>query len=391
MNGASPTVVRANDAASLRPLFLLDPSVIYLNHGSFGACPISVFETYQSWQLELERNPVRFLKVRAAGLMADARDVLADYVGCPAKDCVFVPNATAGVYLATQSLLALLEPGDEIVMTDHEYQPCQTIWQEVSERTGVRLVVVPITIPYTTDDAFVEEFWARVTPRTKIVFLSHITSITALRFPVKAICARARAADITSIIDGAHAPGHVPLDISDIDPDFYGGSCHKWMLAPKGTGFLYVAEPYQAAMRPLFPSWGWREIADFTVRHHEQGTRDPAALLAVPEAVAFMRAYDWDSVRARSHELALRTRDAIHALTGLAVLTPPTHFSQMCAIPLPQNLAAEAIKEALFERYHIEAPVHALNGSPYLRLSIQGYNDDHDADALIRAMEELLA
>ncbi|MBK8026213.1 MAG: aminotransferase class V-fold PLP-dependent enzyme [Chloroflexi bacterium] len=274
MNGATRPVVRpANDAVSLRPLFLLDPAVTYLNHGSFGACPISVFETYQKWQLELERNPFRFLKVRAPQLMAEARDALAEYVGCPAKDCVFVPNATAGVSLAAQALMPSLGPGDEIVMTDHEYHPCQLIWNDISRRTGAKLVIVPVTLPYTSDEAFLEEFWSRVTPRTRIVFLSHITSITTLWFPVKAICEQARAAGIISIVDGAHAPGHIPLNVSDIAADFYGGSCHKWMLAPKGTGFLYVSERFQPLMRPLFLSWGWRDDADFTARLHEQGTR----------------------------------------------------------------------------------------------------------------------
>lgn len=381
----------ANDAASLRPLFMLDPALTFLNHASFGACPVPVFEAYQRWQVELERNPFDFIKHRAFGLVNNARDVVAEYAHCPPEDCVFVVNATAGVYTAIQSLAGILELGDEILMTDQEYVPCSYAWADFCQRTGVKLVGAPISLPYTTDEAFVESFWSYVTPRTRVIYLSHVTSITAIILPVKAICERARAAGIITMIDGAHGTGQIPVDILDINPDFYGGNCHKWMCAPKGTGFLYVAKPYQAPIRPLFLSWGWRDDADFTTKMHEQGTRDPAAILAVPDAIAFMRDHDWDSVRTRSHALLIETRAALHDLTGLPILAPESSVAQMAAIPLPDRLQAESVKESLFEHYHIEVPVHPFKGRALLRVSIQGYNDESDTDALIRALGEVLA
>lgn len=381
----------ANDAAALRPLFLLDPSVTFLNHASFGACPLPVFKSYQRWQIELERHPYQFLKLRMTKLMADARDVIADYVTCPPEDCVFIPNATSGVYLAAQAVAPSLHAGDEILMTDHEFLPCKVIWQDISARTGARLISAPVTLPYTTDDAFVESFWSRVTPHTRVVYLSHVTSQTALTFPIKAVVARAREAGIVTIIDGAHAPGQIPVDILDIAPDFYSSNCHKWLCAPKGSGFIYVSKPFQPLMRPLFLSWGWRDDADFTTRIHEQGTRDPSALLAVPDAIAFLDAYNWDSVRERCHDITCQTRDAIHALTGLPRLAPDSSFAQMCAIPLPGWIDSASLQEALYSRYHIEIPVHPFNGTAHIRLSVQGYNDEHDTETLVRALEEILA
>ncbi|MDZ4770741.1 MAG: aminotransferase class V-fold PLP-dependent enzyme [Chloroflexota bacterium] len=382
-----------NDTASLRAQFLLDPSVVFLNHGSFGACPKPVFETYQRWQVELERQPVRFIKDRLPGLMADARDALAEFIGAAAKDTVFVFNATAGVQMAANAIAASLRPGDEIVITDHEYHPCAVIWYDVAARTGARVVVAPVTLPFTDDDSFVEAYWSHVTPSTRVVFMSHVSSIAALLFPVEAIVERARAAGIISVIDGAHVPGQFPLHVESVGADFYTGNCHKWMCAPKASGFLCVAEPFQAAMRPLFLSWGWRDDADFTTRQHEQGTRDPAAILAVPNAIAFLRDHDWFMVRARCRDLLLRTRDRLHAISHTSPVIPASHIGQMASVPLtlPAGVTADALKDRLYDGYRIEIPVHDINGQTYIRVSIQGYNTESDADTLIGALEELLA
>jgi isopenicillin-N epimerase len=382
----------ANDPASLRAQFLLDPSVTFLNHGSFGACPAPVFDAYQNWQRELERQPVQFMKYRAARLMADARDVLAQYLHVPSADLVFAFNATAAVHMSAGAIAGLLRPGDEILTTDHEYHPCSLIWADVAARAGAQVVTAQLPLPYRDDGDCLDALWEHVTPRTRVIFMSHLSSVAALHLPVEAVCARARAQGIITVIDGAHAPGQIALDLSALGADFYGGNCHKWMCAPKGAGFLYVSPAYQALMRPLFLSWGWYEGADFTTRQHEQGTRDPAALLAVPDAIAFMRDHDWNAVRARCRDLLLATRAAIHTMTGLPCIVPDSHISQMCSIPLrlPDGMTASSMKEALYDDWRIEVPVNEGASGVYLRISIQGYNDQADADRLIAALRALL-
>lgn len=393
MTAIPPTsLIYRNDSASLREQFLLDRTVVYLNHGSFGACPKPVFEAYQNWQLELERQPVQFLKYRVPALMADARDALAQFLNAPYEDVIFAFNATAGVHMAANALASSLNPGDEIVITDHEYHPCAVTWHDVAARTGAHVVVAQTPLPWVDDETFIEAFWSHVTPRTRVVFLSHVSSMAALKFPVEALCARAREAGIISVVDGAHVPGQYSLDVLAIGADFYTGNCHKWMCAPKGSGFLYAHKAQQSNMRPLFLSWGWRSDADFTTRHHEQGTRDPAAFLAVPNAIAFMAAHDWPAVRANCRELLLNTRRRIHAMGNYPVLIPDAHIGQMASMPLrlPVGVNPDDFKDNLYAQFRIEAPVHEISGQVVIRVSIQGYNDQADADALLLALEELL-
>ena len=226
-----------------------------------------------------------------------------------------MPNATSGVNVAVRSLD--LQPGDEILTTQHEYGACTYTWQHACARSGARLVEQAIPLPYTTPEAFVEAFWQGVTPRTRVIYLSHITSPTALIFPVAEICARARAAGIITVIDGAHAPGQIPLDLPKIGADFYTGNCHKWMCTPKGSAFLYVRPERQAQTESVIVSWGWGDDATFISRNQRQGTRDPAAYLSVPAGIDFLAAHDWDSVRARCHDLGVELREQIAELTRL--------------------------------------------------------------------------
>ena len=207
--------------------FLLDPDVIFLNHGSFGASPKPVFKAYQDWQLELERQPVEFLGRRANALLEDARIILADYLHCQADEVVYATNPTTAINLIVRSLP--LQPGDEILTTDHEYGAMDRTWRFVCKSTGAVYRQQPIPLPVTTPEDFIETFWAGVTPKTKIIFLSQITSPTALIFPVEQICQRARQAGILTIVDGAHAPGQIPLDLTALGADFYTGACHKWL------------------------------------------------------------------------------------------------------------------------------------------------------------------
>jgi isopenicillin-N epimerase len=378
---------------SLRSHFLLDPRVVYLNHGSFGACPKQVFEVYQHWQRELERQPVEFLGRRFNGLMAEARGKLSTYLHCQAEEVVYFPNPTTAINMVARSLD--LGPGVEILTTDHEYGAMDRTWRFLCQQTGARYVRQPIPLPLTSEEAFVEALWAGVNERTRVVFLSHITSPTALIFPVGSICQRARQAGLLSIVDGAHAPGHVPLDLEALGADIYTGACHKWLCAPKGASFLYARKELQPVLKPLVVSWGWESDhpgeSPFIDYHEWQGTRDPAAFLSVPAAIEFQRQHGWPSIRERCHDLASRTRQRINDRTGLSAICPdsPAWFGQMAAARLP-DLPVEVLQHRLYDRYRIEIPVQRWNGQPLIRVSFQAYNDASDAEALVEALEELL-
>jgi isopenicillin-N epimerase len=215
-----------SDGTDLRAEFLLDPTVTFLNHGSFGACARTVFERYQAWQLELERQPVLFLERRLDGLLAEARAALGAYVGADPDDLVFVPNATTGVYLAAWAVG--LKAGDEVLTTDLEYGALDLTWEHVCGDFGARYVRTPIRLPVTSPEEVVEAVWAGVGPRTRVLFISHHTSSTALTLPVAELCTRAREAGLRTVVDGAHVPGHLTLDLRTLDVDYYAGNCHKW-------------------------------------------------------------------------------------------------------------------------------------------------------------------
>jgi isopenicillin-N epimerase len=344
----------------LRDEFLLDPRVIFLNHGSFGACPRPVFETYQRWQRELEREPVEFLARRWEGLLAEARAALAEYVGARPEDLVFVTNAMTGMNTVVRSLG--LGPGDEVLMSDQEYGAVRLAW----EAAGARVVCAPL-----------EALWEHATEHTRVLSISHVTSPTGAIVPVEEHCRRAQEAGILSVVDGAHAPGHVPLDLAVVGADAYTGNCHKWLAAPKGAGFLWVRPELQERIDPLVVTWGFDE-REFARRHSRSGTRDPAAWLSVPAAIEFQREWGWDEVRARCHALVER----FVAESGLPVAARP--FGQMASVELPGD--AEETQRRLWGEHRIEIPGIDWNGRQLLRISVQGYNEPEDIDRLLAAL-----
>lgn len=377
-----------SDGTDLRAEFLLDPDVTFLNHGSFGACPRAVFERYVEWQRELERQPVLFLARRLDGLLAEARAALGAYVGSDPDDLIFVPNATSGVNVAAWGLG--LEAGDEVLSTNLEYGALDLAWEHVCGDFGARYVRAPVPLPLASEEDVVEAVWSHVSGRTRVLYLSHHTSATALTLPVAELCRRARERGITTVVDGAHAPGHIPLDLRELDVDFYAGNCHKWLCSPKGAGFLYVRRELQPKVHPLVISWGYRdEDPTFVARHEEQGTRDPSAYLTVPDAIEWQREHDWDAVRARCHELARRAPGEL----GLPALVPGTRhdlFGQMVALRLPDDAPAD-LKERLYDEHRVELPVGDLDdGSRLIRVSFQGYNDECDLERLKAALAALL-
>ncbi|MBN1583297.1 MAG: aminotransferase class V-fold PLP-dependent enzyme [Anaerolineae bacterium] len=375
----------------LRDLFLLRPNVVFLNHGSFGACPRPVFETYQAWQLELERQPVEFVQRRSTDLLAEARQALGAYIGADGDDLVYVTNVTIGLNIVARSLP--LEPGDEVLTTDHEYGSLNRTWEFVCEKRGAHYIQRPVPLPIKSTEQVVDAIWSGVTDRTRVLFLSHITSPTALILPVEELIRRARAAGILTVIDGAHAAGQLPLDMAALGADFYSGNCHKWMMAPKGSAFLYARREMQPLLEPLI---GGRkddlQVSRLVDEHQYHGTRDLAAFLAVPAAIQFMHDHDWDAVRVRCHELVRHARDEVARLTGVPPVVPdaPDWFAQIAVLPIPACDMA-ALRAWLYDEHQIEIPVFTWHDHSLVRLSVQGYITREDVERLIEAIGTFFA
>ncbi|MCC6208512.1 MAG: aminotransferase class V-fold PLP-dependent enzyme [Gammaproteobacteria bacterium] len=380
----------------LKSLFLLDPDVVFLNHGSYGATPRPVFEACQEWRLRLEREPVQFINNELPGLLRDARGVLGEYLNADPDDLVYIPNATFGMNVIARALP--LAPGDEVLTTDHEYGAIDNAWLYACHKSGARYVRQPVPFPAASDTAIVDEIWRGVTPRTRVLMLSHITSSTALRLPVETLCARARAAGILTAIDGAHAPGQIPLDLRALGADFYTGNCHKWLCSPKGAAFLYTRCELQPLIEPPVIGWGYgnnRKLAqnpDYVDALQWLGTNDLAAYLAVPSAIAFQREHDWPRVRAQCHALLDESLRRVSALTGLPPLYhSDTQYAQMAVNALPRIHDLAAFNRRLFDHYRIEIPCIEWNGHQFLRIALQGYNSRADIDVLLAALARELA
>ena len=355
-----------------RDPFLLDPEVVFLNHGSFGACPRPVFDVYQEWQVRLEREPVELFARRLEDELGLVRSALAAYVGAPADDLVLVPNATAALNLVLRSLR--LGPGDEILTTEHEYGAVELLLRFVVERTGARVVRRP--------GEYAESIWSGATERTRVLVMSHVTSPTALLLPVAEVCARAREAGVLSVVDGAHAPGHVPLDLARLGADFYAGNCHKWLCAPKGSGFLYARPDRQELLDPLVVGWGYQE-SKFALRHGLQDTRDPSAYLAVPAAIEFVREHG----RAAECRALLREGSRRLVADGFELYAADQPL-QMACFRLPE-CDPEEVERRLLEEFRIEAPVRDWNEERLIRVSIGPYNTATDLSGLADALRRL--
>lgn len=372
--------------------FLVRPDIAYLNHGSYGARPQPVFDTYQRWQRELEAEPVEFLSRRLPDLLAEARASVADYVGTSPDNLVFVPNATHGMNIIARSLE--FSPGDEVLGTDHEYGAVERTWRFVCERQGAHYRTQPIPLPVTSADAIIEQLWRGVTERTRLIVVSHISSPTALIFPVAEIARRAAAQGILTAVDGAHAPGQIDLNLDAVGADFYVGNGHKWMSGAVGAGFLYARPNRQQLLKPLVVSWGWdpREPGPSPFQDYFGwiGTDDPAAYLSMPAAIAFQREHDWPKVRAACHALASQTQAQIATMTGLSPISPDSleWWSQMCVAPLPSNgnLTVQELQRHLWEEYQVEIPIVEWQGYCFVRLSIQAYNSVDDVERLLAGL-----
>ena len=379
----------------MRELFDLDPALVFLNHGSYGACPQPVRQALHDWHTQMERNPVEFLGRRSATLLRAAREQLAGFVGAQADDLVFVPNATTGVNVVARSLD--LQPGDEVLGTTLEYGACDAAWDFICAQHQARYLRTPVALPL-DDEACVRQIMAGVTPRTRLVFISHLASTTALILPVAAVIGAAHERGLPVLVDGAHAPGQLELSLDALGADFYTGNCHKWLCAPKGSGFLHARPEQQARLHASVVSWGYLAGSGghtgfdaytgrslFERRLQWQGTRDLCGWLAVGAAIDFHRQHLGPEVRAHCRRLALALMHELAAHFKLPVIGSDPHFAQMVPVPVPP-CDAEALRRKLFEQHRIEVPVTQHEGRSFVRVSVQGYNTRAELEALAQAL-----
>ncbi|HVM86831.1 MAG TPA: aminotransferase class V-fold PLP-dependent enzyme, partial [Puia sp.] len=292
---------------NIKEQFLLDPSVIFLNHGSFGACPKPIIEDYQRWQMALEFEPVQFITKKREEALLVSKKTFAPYIGCDPEDFFFLQNPTTAINQVIKSLE--LKAGDEVLTTDHEYGAMDKTFDFYSEKKGFFYRRQKISLPLLSREQFIEEFWKGYNEKTKAIFISHCTSTTALIFPVKEICERAKQLGLITIVDGAHVPGHLPLNLQGIKADFYTGTLHKWLLSPKGCTFLYVNKNMQHLLEPLIISWGYKAAipakTKFLEENEMQGTREISAYLTVPAILNFFEKFNMPERQAQCRKTIL--------------------------------------------------------------------------------------
>ncbi len=409
--------------SELAPAWALDPSIAFLNHGSFGACPRSVLEAQTAWRDRMEAQPVQFLARDLPGLLAVARRELGAFVGADPDDLAFVANATGAVNAVVRSLR--FAPGDELLTNDHEYNATINVLRHVAERDGARVVVVPIPLPVESEDAVVGAILGAVTDHTRLALVSHVTSPTAIVFPVERIVAGLADRGVETLVDGAHAPGMLPLDLGRLGAAWYTGNLHKWVCAPKGAAFLHARRDRQPGIRPNTISHGANEILDaaapggrtrFRAEFDWQGTLDPTAWLAVPDALRVVGGLvdgGWPAVMDRNRQLTLRARTALAATLGLpaSAPAPASMLGSMVALPLPEDgplaagaggsspLDTDSLQRRLVAEHRVEVPIVSwpvpaagpARPRRLIRVSSALHNGPDDVDRLVAALAAIAA
>jgi isopenicillin-N epimerase len=365
---------------SLLPFWALDPKVTYLNHGSFGACPSAVLEAQSGLRLEMEREPVDFLDETLPARLEAARRSLATFVGAEACDLALVPNATTGVNAVLRSLA--FEPGDELLVTNHTYAACRKTVDFVAARAGARVVEAKVPFPLQSEEEVLAAVLSCVSPRTRLALLDHVTSPTALVLPIVRLVSELKARGVETLVDGAHAPGMVPLELATLGAAYYTGNAHKWLCAPKGAAFLHARRDRQSDLHPTTISHGYPK--GFRAEFDWTGTCDPTSWLCIPEALRFIGSLlpgGWPEVMARNHALALEARALLLANLAIDPPCPATMIGSMASIPLPaaapgspaSGLECRGI-HGWFRERGIETWLHP-HPVPVLRISAQLYND----------------
>ena len=385
-----------------RAQMLLDPSAVNLNTGSFGPLPRVVFERVTALRRRLAEEPMDFLVRQAPPLLWEARERLAAFVGGDPKLLVFTANVTAAVNLIASSL-RLAAPGD-ILLTDHEYGAMHWCWERAAQRQGLTVRTFPLPRSIDAPEAIVKAACDAMTERTRLLFFSHVLSPTGMVLPARALCAEARKRGILTVIDGAHAPAFIPLNVEEIGCDFYGANCHKWLLAPTGAGFLYLGRGSEDRLQPLQVSWGWKRDRTRLDERDEfgstprlrclefEGTRDPCPWLAVPSAIDFQASLGWDAIRERIAGLVRHVRQRLGEELTLEAVTPayPALHGPMTAFRLPPQTDAAVLRRRLWDEHRIEAPVIERPDGLLIRVSTHFYNTEEEVDRLAEALAVLL-
>jgi isopenicillin-N epimerase len=382
--------------------WLLDPQVVFLNHGSFGACPERVLAVQTEWQRRMERQPLQFLVRELEAELDAARAVLAQFTGAEAEDLVFIPNATTGVNTILRSLS--FQPGDELLVTDQEYNASRNALNFVAERSGARVVVASIPFPFRHEDELVTPVLKCVTPKTKLALLDHVTSQTGVVHPIARLVNELNQRGVDTLVDGAHAPGMVPLDLKKLGATYYTGNCHKWLCAPKGAALLHVQRNKQPLIRPLTISHGAnsarQDRSRFLIEFAWTGTGDPAAFLSVPEALRFMASAlpgGWPQIMKRNRALTLAARKILCAGLNMAEPCPEEFVGSLAAVPIPAAPANRLprlpfneypLQDALREKHGIEIPIISWPAAPQrvLRIAAQLYNSLPQYELMTKAL-----
>jgi isopenicillin-N epimerase len=373
----------------IKDLFILRDDITYLNFGAFGACAKPVFSYYQELQRELEEEPTLFILEKGMSLLKEAREALGKFINCDADDLVYIPNPTYAANIIAKSWP--LKPGDEILTTDLEYGGIDRTWDYYCKKAGATFKRMNTTFPIESEDSFVEDFVKGFNSKTKLLFISHITSSTALKLPIEKIMAYAKSKGIPTFIDGAHCAGHIPIDIKALDPDIYIGACHKWMMTPKGSSFLYVKKELQYLFDPLVISWGYNSPApshsQYLDYHQTQGTRDYTAFLTIPKAIDFIKKHNWTTQNVYCHNLARENAERLHAIFDAEPLAPldSSYRCQMISIPFLSTNPVKLYRE-LFDRFKIRGSVQFKEEKSFFRYSIQAFNTQEDLDKLYDAL-----
>ena len=387
---------------NLKNQFLLDNKVTFLNHGSFGACPKKIFNEYQSWQKKLENQPVKFLdQFRDFGPnMTNVREALSKKINCNVNNLVPVVNATTGLNAIIKSLH--FKKGDEVIISNHEYGALEKTWQFIKTKYKIKITIAKVSLPITSEEKFIKDFVKKFTSKTKILFLSHITSPTALLFPIKKLVQIAKQHKIITIIDGAHAPGHIDLNLKNLNADFYSGNCHKWMMSPKGAAFMWSSSKYKNHLDPLIVSHGWNKKNNsinqkgalgnsrFIDMFEYNGTKDPAAWLSVPASIKYINDKKNTKLFITQskvlYNFALKLSNTFKMpLLGDRKFLPPL----MISVPIPKVKEIE-FQRKLYKNYKIEIPIIPWENKSFARISYQLYNSIKDLEKLEYALKKLL-
>lgn len=388
-----------------REQWLLEEGLTYLNHGSFGACPKPLLQKQREFQEQLERHPVRFFLAESPTLLHNARESLATFVGAQPDDIALLPNATTAVNTVLRSIH--WKPGEQLLATDHTYNACRNALEFVAERWGVEVVVAPIPFPQSSPQAVIDSVLSKVTERTRFALLDAITSSTALVLPYDTLTKELEGRGIETMVDGAHAPGMIPLDLDSLGASYFTGNCHKWLCAPKGVAFLHTRADKQEYIRPLVISHGANEPlrgrSRYNVEFNWQGTSDITPLLCLPHVLAWGEDAlegGWPAIRERNRALVLEGRRILCEALDVEPPAPAEMIGTIATIPLPdaemrENVSAfdiDPVQAALLREYNIEVPIFLWPKMPtrWLRISAQLYNNLDEYKRLAQGLVTLL-